>query len=41
MKKRKTTLARKPKSPITYLTRIFISYRKYRNHKRFVRPELL
>lgn len=41
MKTRKETTRRKTKAKALYLTRIFIIYRKYRNHKRFVHPDLL
>lgn len=41
MKTRKETTRRKAKTKALYLTRIFTIYRKYRNHKRFVHPDLL
>jgi hypothetical protein len=41
MKTRKETLRRKTKARSLYFTRIFTIYRKYRNHKRFVHPDLL
>jgi len=41
MKTRKETLRRKAKARPLYLTRLFTIYRKYRNHKRYVRPDLL
>ncbi len=41
MKTRKATLRRKPKTKTLHLTPTFINYRKYRNHKRYVHPDLL
>jgi len=41
MKTRPTTARRKAKAKALSLARIFAIYRKYRNHKRFVHPDLL
>jgi len=41
MKTRKTTLRCKTKMKALHLKQIFIIYRKYRNHKRFVHSDLL
>jgi len=41
MKTRTTTTRRQSKKKGAHLDRIFIIYRKYRNHKRFVHPDLL
>lgn len=41
MKNRKEATRRKAKPKTSYLTKIFTIYRKYRNHKRFVHPDLL
>jgi hypothetical protein len=41
MKTRKGTARPKAKAKALYLIRSFTIYRKYRNHKRFVHPDLL
>jgi hypothetical protein len=41
MKTCKTTVRSKIKAKPLYLKRTFTIYRKYRNHKRFVHPDLL
>jgi len=41
MKPRTTTGRRQSKKKGSHLNIIFIIYRKYRNHKRFVHPDLL
>jgi len=41
MKTPKATLRRKPKPKSLCLTKNFISYRKYRNYRRFVHSDLL
>jgi hypothetical protein len=41
MKTAKATLRRKAKTKPSHLTRSFMLSRKYRNHKRYVHPDLL
>jgi hypothetical protein len=41
MKTRTTTARHQSKKKASHLKITFISYRKYRNHKRFVRSDLL
>ena len=41
MKTRKKYVRRQTKAKTSHLKTTFTTYRKYRNHKRFVHPDLL